>query len=120
MLATNHAKVAYLKGQWSAKSPAFQKATVSLSSLFLPGAGREAAIVGAAVGSKVGFQSDVLEGLNGVYQYKVLNVIENPGVAATAGDVAQQNNQLRSRVQSALFQALIEGADIEDYRGKFY
>ena len=44
----------------------------------------------------------------------------NPGVGATAGDVAQQNNQLRSRVQSALFQALIEGADVEDYRGKFY
>jgi hypothetical protein len=120
MLATNHAKVAYLKGQWSAQAPAFQKATVSLSSLFMPGAGREAAIVGAALGSKVGFQSEVLEGLNGVYQFKVLNVIENPGVAATAGDVAQQNNQLRSRVQSALFQALIEGADVEDYRGKFY
>jgi len=120
LLALNHAKVAYLKGQWASQAPAFQKATVSLSSLFMPGAGREAAIIGSAVGSPVGFQSDVLEGLNGVYQYKVLNIIENPGVAATAGDVAQQNNQLRSRVQSALFQALIEGADVEDYRGKFY
>lgn len=120
LLALNHAKVAYLKGQWEAKAPAFQKATVSLSSLFMPGAGREAAIIGSAVGSPVGFQSEVLEGLNGVYQYKVLNIIENPGVAATAGDVAQQNNQLRSRVQSALFQALIEGADVQDYRGKFY
>ena len=120
LLALNHAKVAYLKGQWASQTPAFQKATVSLSSLFMPGAGREAAIIGSAVGSPVGFQSDVLEGLNGVYQYKVLNIIENPGVAATAGDVAQQNNQLRSRVQSALFQALIEGADVEDYRGKFY
>lgn len=120
LLALNHAKVAYLKEQWASQTPAFQKATVSLSSLFMPGAGREAAIIGSAVGSPVGFQSDVLEGLNGVYQYKVLNIIENPGVAATAGDVAQQNNQLRSRVQSALFQALIEGADVEDYRGKFY
>ena len=120
LLALNHAKVAYLKGQWASQAPAFQKATVSLSSLFMPGAGREAAIIGSAVGSPVGFQSDVLEGLNGVYQYKVLNIIENPGVAATAGDVAQQNNQLRSRVQSALFQALIDGADVEDYRGKFY
>lgn len=120
LLALNHAKVAYLKGQWASQTPAFQKATVSLSSLFMPGAGREAAIIGSAVGSPVGFQSEVLEGLNGVYQYKVLNIIENPGVAATAGDVAQQNNQLRSRVQSALFQALIEGADVEDYRGKFY
>jgi peptidyl-prolyl cis-trans isomerase D len=120
LLALNHAKVAYLKEQWASQTPAFQKATVSLSSLFMPGAGREAAIIGSAVGSPMGFQSDVLEGLNGVYQYKVLNIIENPGVAATAGDVAQQNNQLRSRVQSALFQALIEGADVEDYRGKFY
>ena len=120
LLALNHAKVAYLKEQWASQTPAFQKATVSLSSLFMPGAGREAAIIGSAVGSPMGFQSDVLEGLNGVYQYKVLNIIENPGVAATAGDVAQQNNQLRSRVQSALFQALIDGADVEDYRGKFY
>ena len=120
LLALNHAKVAYLKEQWASQTPAFQKATVSLSSLFMPGAGREAAIIGSAVGSPVGFQSDVLEGLNGVYQYKVLNIIENPGVEALAGDVAQQNNQLRSRVQSALFQALIDGADVEDYRGKFY
>jgi len=120
MLATNHAKVRYLKSQWEGMKPAAQKATVSLSSLFLPGAGREARIVGAAVGSPVGYMSDVLDGLNGVYQYKVLNIIENPGLNANAGDVAAQNNQLRQRVQSALFQALIDGADVEDYRGKFY
>jgi hypothetical protein len=120
MLATNHAKVRYLKSQWDTMKPAAQKATVSLSSLFLPGAGREARIVGAAVGSPVGFTSGVLDGLNGVYQFKVLNIIENPGLNANAGDVAAQNNQLRQRVQSALFQALIDGADVEDYRGKFY
>jgi hypothetical protein len=39
---------------------------------------------------------------------------------SSAGDVAAQNNQLRQRAQSGLFQALIEAADVQDYRGKFY
>lgn len=120
MLATNHAKVRYLQTQWGSMKPAAQKATVSLSSLFLPGAGREAHIIGLAVGSPIGYSSDVLDGLNGVYQYKVLNIIEHPGSNASAADVAAQNNQLRQRVQSALFQALIDGADIDDRRGSFY
>jgi peptidyl-prolyl cis-trans isomerase D len=120
MLATNHAKVRYLKTQWETQKPVAQKATVSLSSVFLPGAGREAGIVGMALGSPTGFNSDVLGGLNGVYQFKVLNIIENPGMNSSAGDVAAQNNQLRQRAQSGLFQALIEAADVQDYRGKFY
>ncbi|HAB31650.1 MAG TPA: peptidylprolyl isomerase, partial [Cryomorphaceae bacterium] len=82
--------------------------------------GREATVVGTAVGSPRGFQSGILDGLNGVYQFKVLNLIENAGLAPTASDVASQNNQLRTRVQSALFQSLIDAAEIEDNRGKFY
>jgi hypothetical protein len=73
-----------------------------------------------ALGTPTGFNSDVLGGLNGVYQFKVLNIIENPGMNSSAGDVAAQNNQLRQRAQSGLFQALIEAADVQDYRGKFY
>jgi peptidyl-prolyl cis-trans isomerase D len=120
LLAMNHAKVSYLRGQWETSKPAAQSATVSLSSLFMPGAGREGEIIGAILGSPVGYESPLLNGLNGVYQFKVKNIIENPSTAASAADVAQENNQLRSRVQSALFQALIEGAEVEDYRGKFY
>lgn len=120
MLATNRAKVLYLKGQWEANKPASQKATVSLSSVFLPGAGREAVVLGMALGSSTGYSSELIEGLNGVYQFNVLNIIENPGLNTNASDVAAQNNQLRQRVQSALFQALIDGADVQDYRGKFY
>ncbi|KRO58554.1 MAG: hypothetical protein ABR98_00985 [Cryomorphaceae bacterium BACL7 MAG-120910-bin2] len=120
MLATNNAKVRFLSSQWDAQENVFQKATVSLSSLFIPGSGREATVVGTAVGSPSGFQSGILDGLNGVYQFKVLNLIENAGLAPTASDVASQNNQLRTRVQSALFQSLIDAAEIEDNRGKFY
>ena len=72
------------------------------------------------VGSPIGFVSEAINGVNGVYKVKVLNVIENSSLNISAADVAAQVNQIRSRVQTELFEALVDVSEVVDNRGKFY
>lgn len=119
MLAMNHAKVEYLVKNWASQAPTYQTATVSASNLMLPGVGREAQVVGSMLGSAVDFNSEIVAGLNGAYQFKVLKIVDNPSPFADS-DLQDQNNLMRGRVQTGLLQALMEAAEIKDYRGKFY
>jgi len=119
MLAMNHAKVEYLVKNWGSQAPAYQTATVSMSNLMLPGVGREAQVVGSMLGSAVDFKSEIVAGLNGAYQFKVLKIVDNPA-SFSESELQDQNNLMRGRVQTALLQALMEAAEIKDYRGKFY
>ncbi|CAI8380685.1 MAG: Chaperone SurA [Owenweeksia sp. TMED14] len=120
-LAINHAKVNYLRSVFDDQSILeWKKNTVSMANSFLPEAGREVEIVGLAVGSPIGFVSEAINGVNGVYKVKVLNVIENSSLNISAADVAAQVNQIRSRVQTELFEALVDVSEVVDNRGKFY
>jgi peptidyl-prolyl cis-trans isomerase D len=120
-MAINNAKIKYLRESVAYEPDLkWEKATVSIANSFLPGAGRESGIIGRAIGSPVGYESEYFDGENGIFKFNILNSMPNKNVTLSAADVASQLNQLRSRVQTQLFDALVDVAQIEDNRGKFY
>jgi peptidyl-prolyl cis-trans isomerase D len=97
--------------------------SVLFSSPFIPNAGQEGKVIGAAfdkalVGKPV---SPAISGNAGVFFIKVENVsaVSNPNA-----DVQQQRfmqeQQQRSRVSYDLVNELRKMADVKDYRGKFF
>jgi peptidyl-prolyl cis-trans isomerase D len=120
-LAINNSKIKYLRKYFvDSADLKWEKATVSMANSFLSGAGRESGIIGRAIGSPIGYESELLDGKNGIFKFRVLNSSPNQNVNISAADVAAQLNQLRSRVQTQLFNALVDVSQIEDNRGKFY
>ncbi len=120
-LAINNSKIKYLRKSFVNDADLkWEKATVSIANSFLSGAGRESGIIGRAIGSPLGYESELLDGENGIFKFRVLNSLPNQNVNISAADVASQLNQLRSRVQTQLFDALVDVSQIEDNRGKFY
>lgn len=118
-LALNRAKVRVLAERMAkTKQLNWTPANVTLASPFLA-SGREPKVVGMAAGSKVGTQSEVIEGSNGVYRFKVVNTFDSaPNL--TAADMAAENNRLAGNAQRMLLQSLLGSATITDNRGLFY
>ncbi|WP_298237804.1 SurA N-terminal domain-containing protein [uncultured Algibacter sp.] len=82
----------------------------------ISGAGREPLIVGTAFGLKEGETSKLIAGENGVYMVEVTKVtpaVELDNYQASANRVAQQK---ASAVNTKVFEALKDAADIEDNR----
>jgi len=86
----------------------------------IPGAGREAFVVGKAFNLEVGGTSSLLIGETGVYLMKVTNKtdatpLDNYSTYAGALNVSNLNSVFFSS-----FNALKEAAVIEDFRALFY
>jgi parvulin-like peptidyl-prolyl isomerase len=93
---------------------------VNMKNPTLSGAGREPYVVGAAFGLKENGTSKIITGNLGMYMIqvtKITNAAELPSYQAAANRVgtARSNN-----VNSALFNALRDAADIDDNRATFY
>ncbi len=91
---------------------------INMKSPTISGAGREPIVVGAAFGLKEGETSKLIDGENGVYMIQVTKV--TPAVAldsyqAAANRVEQQKINV---VNTKLYNALKEAAEIEDNRAK--
>ena len=91
---------------------------ITMKNPTISGAGREPLVVGAAFGLKEGETSKLIDGANGVYMIQVVKeipavVLEN--YQAAANRVEQQKSSV---VNSKLYNALKEAADIEDNRAK--
>ena len=118
-LALNRAKVRVLAERMAkTKQLNWTPANVTLASPFLV-SGREPKVVGMAAGSKVGTQSEVIEGSNGVYRFKVVNTFDS-APSLTAADMAAENNRLAGNAQRMLLQSLLGSAKVTDNRGLFY
>jgi hypothetical protein len=118
-LALNRAKVRVLADRMAkTKQLNWAPANVTLASPFLTN-GREPKVVGMAAGSKVGTQSEIIEGSNGVYRFKVVNTF-NSAANLTAADMAAENNRLAGNAQRMLLQSLLGSAKVSDNRGLFY
>ncbi|XLS28684.1 peptidylprolyl isomerase [Flavobacteriaceae bacterium M23B6Z8] len=94
--------------------------TLTMKSPTIAGAGREPKVVGTAFGLKEGATSGLIEGENGVFMIQVTkkdNSIEldNYGTYANTLKTAYRNS-----VNSKVFTALKEAAEIEDNRSDFY
>jgi peptidyl-prolyl cis-trans isomerase D len=86
----------------------------------IPGAGREPLVVGQAFALEGGETSDMIKGETGVFMVKVTKkeaAAELPNFSTFANTLA---NQRRNAVNTGVFNALKEGAEIEDNRATFY
>ena len=91
---------------------------VTMKSPTLSGAGKEPLVVGAAFGLGEGETSGLISGEKGVYMVqatKITPAVELDNYQAAANRVAQQKS---SGVNTKVFNALKEAADIEDNRAK--
>ncbi|MBU3821047.1 SurA N-terminal domain-containing protein [Flavobacteriaceae bacterium XHP0103] len=91
---------------------------INMKNLTLTGAGREPLVIGTAFGLEEGETSDLIDGAFGVYMVKVTK--KEPAVAldnyqAAANRVEQQKVNV---VNTKLYQALKDAAEIEDNRAK--
>ncbi len=86
----------------------------------IPGAGKEPLVVGKAFGLEEGQVSDLIQGDTGVFKIKVTK--KEAGVSlpnfSTFSDALSTSN--RNAVNSSVYNALKEGAEIEDSRAVFY
>ncbi len=82
--------------------------------------GNEPKVVGAITALETGKKTKPIKGLRGVYVAEAVSVTP----AQELPDYTQQKNQqeqaMRGRVQGAVFQALKDGAKLDDRRSKFY
>jgi peptidyl-prolyl cis-trans isomerase D len=118
-LAMNRAKVRVLAERLKARTkPQWVDASATLAAPYLA-TGREPKVVGIASGNAVGFTSGVIEGSNGAYRVKLVNVFDAPS-SMTAADAAAENNRLGSNAQRMLLQSLMQSAKVVDNRGAFY
>lgn len=118
MMAMQRAKVRHLEGQMG-EDAATESMTLTLNSPFIAGSGRDGRVIGQIVGSAQGYASGIVSGEAGVYRYTVTAIV--PGFSEGTPDaVASQNNRLRNNAQSFLFQALLDRADVEDFRGRMF
>ena len=91
-------------------------AGINMKNPTVSGAGREPIVVGAAFGLNEGETSKLIEGTNGIYMVQVTKVtqaVELDNYQAAANRVEQQKV---SAVNSKLYNALKESAEIEDNR----
>ncbi len=89
---------------------------INMKNPTISGAGREPLVVGAAFGLNEGETSKLIDGANGVYMVQVTKVtpaVELDNYQAAANRVEQQKSSV---VNTKLYNALKEAAEIEDNR----
>ncbi|SFZ93048.1 peptidyl-prolyl cis-trans isomerase D [Flaviramulus basaltis] len=118
-LIRDRVSVSTLEDLAAAEKTTVKTATgINMKSPTISGAGREPLVVGSAFGLNEGETSKLIDGANGVYMIQVTKV--TPALAldnyqAAANRVEQQK---ASVVNSKLYNALKESANIEDNRAK--
>lgn len=86
----------------------------------IPGAGREPLVVGRAFALEIGNESDLIKGESGIFKIKVTGkeeAITLPNYSTYAKNLSSSQE---GRVNTVVYDALKEGAVIEDKRATFY
>ncbi|MDH7447894.1 peptidylprolyl isomerase [Aquimarina sp. 2201CG14-23] len=86
----------------------------------IAGAGTEPKVVGAAFALENGKISEAIVGNNGVYVIEVVKNTAADGLESYKSYAAQGSKTQAGAVNSRVFNALKEAAEIEDKRGNFY
>ena len=94
--------------------------SVNRNSPTLPGVGSEPTVVGAAFAMEVGEVSEPLAGEKGVFMVKVLNKTEAPALESYRPYAAREASARRTTINTEVFSALKNSAEIEDNRARFY
>ncbi|KQC31062.1 peptidylprolyl isomerase [Flagellimonas eckloniae] len=93
---------------------------VTMKSPTIPGAGREPLVIGAAFGLGQDATSELIKGETGVFLVKVTKKEEAPTLENFSTYANTLKTNASNRVNSAVYNALKEGAEIEDKRAIFY
>ncbi|MEZ4803632.1 MAG: peptidylprolyl isomerase [Gelidibacter sp.] len=93
---------------------------VNMKNPTLAGAGVEPKVVGAAFGRKVGESTGLIDGEKGVYMVSVTNKTQAPKLDTYQAVANRLTTARVNEAQTKVYDALKEGADIEDHRAKFY
>lgn len=86
----------------------------------IPGAGREPLVVGKAFGLAEGETSGLIKGETGVFMVKVTKKEDAASLQNFSTFANTLTTQNQSTVNTGVYNALKEGADIEDNRATFY
>ncbi|WP_420604010.1 peptidylprolyl isomerase [Flagellimonas sp.] len=94
--------------------------SLTMKSPTLPGAGREPLVVGTAFALTQDATSTLIEGETGVFMVKVTKKEDAPNLDNFSTYANTLKSNAANRVNSAVYNALKEGAEIEDKRATFY
>ncbi|MDX1462069.1 MAG: SurA N-terminal domain-containing protein [Marinirhabdus sp.] len=93
---------------------------ITMAAPTIPGAGSEPSVVGVAFGKEVGEETDLIEGQNGVFKVRVLAKNPAPQLDNYASFANQLNDQAKPTINTNVYNALKEAAEIEDNRKNFF
>ncbi len=94
--------------------------SVNRNSPTLPGVGSEPRVVGAAFAMEEGKVSKPVAGDKGVFVVKVLNKTEAPAPQSYRPYASREASARRTTINTEVFSALKNSAEIEDNRARFY
>ncbi|WP_028872394.1 peptidylprolyl isomerase [Psychroserpens burtonensis] len=100
--------------------PTSNSAAVNMKNPTITGAGLEPKVVGTAFGLKDGETSGLIDGDRGVYMVSVSNIQEAAKLENYQSMASRLSATRSSAVQTKVYNALKETADIEDNRASFY
>jgi len=93
---------------------------VNMKNPTLSGAGREPRVVGTAFGLEEGETSKLIVGNNGVYAVQLIKSTPADALPNYQADANRVGQAKSNAVNSQLYNALKDAAEIEDYRATFY
>jgi len=93
---------------------------VNMKNPTLSGAGREPRVVGTAIGLEEGETSKLIVGNNGVYAVQLIKSTPADALPNYQADANRVGQAKSNAVNSQLYNALKDAAEIEDYRATFY
>ncbi len=94
--------------------------SLSRSSPTLPGVGSEPMVVGTAFALEEGAISQPVAGQKGVFVIEVLQKTNAPSMDSYSSYASRETAAKRASVNTEVFEALKESAEIEDNRARFY
>ncbi|WP_405412712.1 SurA N-terminal domain-containing protein [Maribacter sp. Asnod1-A12] len=93
---------------------------LTVKSPTIPGAGSEPVVVGTAYGMSAGATSGLIEGNTGVFKIEIVKKTEAPKLDNYSVYANALKTGAASRVNTAVYNALKDGSEIEDKRATFY
>ncbi|WP_281541339.1 peptidylprolyl isomerase [Maribacter aestuarii] len=93
---------------------------LTVKSPTIPGAGNEPAVVGTAYGMNQGETSDLIEGNTGVFKIEIVKRTEAPKLDNYSTYANTLKSNAANSVNTAVYNALKEAAEIKDKRATFY
>ncbi|WP_036156828.1 peptidylprolyl isomerase [Maribacter forsetii] len=93
---------------------------LTVKSPTIPGAGSEPVVVGTAYGMAAGATSGLIQGNTGVFKIEIVKKTEAPKLDNYSVYANALKTGAASRVNTAVYNALKDGSEIEDKRATFY